>query len=162
MHMFSGWIIPVCIRALHKSPYAYRDPFFGNPHMHTRIKVTLCMRTAQIMQHRWCFLMCALKKILLNTLLKERLLICQNLVLVCLRWLPICIRGGRQKIRIWGLPIRIIKLCAYGNNMYVHVLCLHLYCFTPPHRLSTKLTQRWLLQNDSAGTGNGVCKPNDF
>ncbi len=35
-------------------------------------------------------------------------------------------------------------------------------CFTPSHHPLTKLIWQWLLQNDSAGTGNRECKPNDF
>ncbi len=31
MHMVCDWIIPVCIRASHKSPYAYGDPFLAIP-----------------------------------------------------------------------------------------------------------------------------------
>jgi len=48
-----------------------------------------------------------------------------------------------------------------------YVLCSMFYvctvlCFSPSHSPSTKLTRRWLLQNNSAGTGNGECNPNHF
>ena len=63
---------------------------------------------------------------------------------------------------IWCHLFYTLLYITSSQSLYVHVLCLHLYCFTPPHRPSTKLTWQWLLQNDSAGTRNGECKPNDF
>ena len=36
-------------------------------------------------------------------------------ITVCVRRVPIRIRAGIAKIRIWGVPLRITNLCAYGD-----------------------------------------------
>jgi hypothetical protein len=45
MHTVSDWNIPVCIRGLHKSPYAYGDYVSCDSRMHTGIStISVCIR----------------------------------------------------------------------------------------------------------------------
>ena len=95
--------IPVCVRGdkIQQSPYAYEN--FSDPRMYTgTISVTNCMHNEFV--RIWGF--------------GGFVPICKILhmgITVCVRRVPIRIRAGIAKIRIWGNPLLITNLCAYGD-----------------------------------------------
>jgi hypothetical protein len=112
-------IFPICIRlvtayrASPKSPYAYGDPFFGNPHMHTGIKVTLRMHMGISGTHTGSNLdPCSGS---MRDSRKDR-----SYVRI---WSSYAYGDSSyaygeegKKNCTWGLPVCTMKLCAYGDQ----------------------------------------------
>jgi hypothetical protein len=145
MHMVSDWNtprthtgthkIPVCIRWLLDlvSLYAYGD--FSDPRTHT---VILSMEL-NIIRHSQRLLLFSVVRIPTYVRAQKPVMFFlhahaifyqkgawlnhtrqsgQNMVPICIRGVPVCVRGGKKKFRIWGVPLLITNLCAYmGSNI---------------------------------------------
>ncbi len=92
MHTGIAWhVIPVCIRGFVRSQYAYGD-----------ISVTNCMHTGNISiwEIKSCIPIC---------------IISHTEIAVCIWGSPYANVRGSLKSSHMGIPVRIMKLCAYGD-----------------------------------------------
>ena len=126
--------IPVCIRGSLRSPYAYGDWFWSlyaygdcmtcNPRMHTGIELDPRMHTGISCFGRGVCMLC-IRKILIHCTTHVKILIqcvTRGKTADVRNWSPYAYEEspyanvwGSRKIRIWGVPVRIMKLCAYGD-----------------------------------------------
>jgi len=105
-------LIPVCIRGFAQSPYAYGDQMDTNPRMHMGICASLYEHgdfsvtprmhneVVHIQEIKSCIPIC---------------IISHTDIAVCKRGSPYANVRGSLKSSHMGIPIRIMKLCAYGD-----------------------------------------------
>jgi hypothetical protein len=142
-------IFPICIWLVtelspyaygrHTNPrrYAYGDPFFCNPHMHTGIKVTLHVHMGISSMHTGSNLDPH------SGSTRDSRKDCSYIRI----WSPYAYRDSPyaygeegKKSRIWGLPVHLMKLCAYGDQHtfvrpFLAVSVLRMYLLLHAHTL---------------------------
>ena len=143
MHTVSDWSIPVCVAGSVESPYAYGDLSPINHNTRTGILKLLVRIRGLPLCARAPFPRCALVRTPFRSWLRR---ICQNLLPYAFGEPLYAYGQGLLRIRIRGVPVRIMKSCAYGDQ---HILLSIRSTYN-------KFTQAWMEVVNVVGVGNYI------